>query len=257
MEKFFIVGMWVIFALLSFYIFVYWRNREAVKDKDTIRKTWYLLYVLGALVYLTGNPNSLFTSWQNYLVVLIGFIVVDSLIFLSIYVSKLGGNELQIPGEQIERTENYWISASGKVENMELVLNSYEYMRYTRDEEEYINELDNFLNEFGEKESLFIDVLPYHTEKTKDELLESIQRPKSKVERILDTGKTYFSPKDNLMLLPIFVLEKSYIAKVTTEIEDIEIQNIDGNIINILLMTYVLAVEKPYHYEGGVEHEGE
>ncbi|MFD1363313.1 type II toxin-antitoxin system SpoIISA family toxin [Lentibacillus salinarum] len=43
MEKFFIVGMWVIFVLLSCYIFIYWRNREAVKDKDTIRKTWYLL----------------------------------------------------------------------------------------------------------------------------------------------------------------------------------------------------------------------
>ncbi|GAA0435547.1 hypothetical protein GCM10008983_10210 [Lentibacillus halophilus] len=251
MENFFIVGMWIIFFLLTCYIFIYWINREAVKDKDTIRKTWYLLYFFGVLVYLTAHPSSLFASWQNYLVVLIGFIVVDSLIFLSLYVSKLGGNELQVPEEQIERTENYWISASRKVENMEHVLNSYEYLRYTRNEEEYISELDNFLNNYGKKEWLSVDVLPYYTEEHKDELLDSIQRPKSKVARVLDIGQTYFSTKDKLMLLPLFVLGQNYIAKVTTTIEDVEIQDIDGNIINMLLMTHVLAVEESYSDKGG------
>ncbi|WP_100010162.1 type II toxin-antitoxin system SpoIISA family toxin [Lentibacillus sediminis] len=258
MEIILITGMWILFVLLFCYTFIYWRHREAVKaHREKIRKAWYLLYVFGALIYLTANPNSLFTNWHNYLVVLIGFIAVDSLIFLSLYVSKIGGNELKTTEQQIEKTEKYWVSAGRKVENMEHLLNSYEYLSYTRNEEEYINELDNFLNEYGKKESLSIDVLPYHTEEKQDELLEGIKQPKSKVERVLDSRQTYFSAKDNLMLLPIFVLNRSYIAKVTTTTEDVEIQDIDGNIINMLLLTYVLAVENPYDDGGRVELEEE
>ncbi|WP_176448259.1 hypothetical protein [Lentibacillus sp. CBA3610] len=52
-----------------------------------------------------------------------------------------------------------------------------------------------------------------------------------------------------VLLFPL----QSGMARVTTIAENAEIQDIDGNIINMLLMIYILAVKEPGKNEGGVE----
>lgn len=70
--------------------------RSEVKEKmSAIRKTWYLLFVLGAMVYWTYEPTSLFTHWERYLIVAVSFALIDAFIFLSAYVKKLAGSELK------------------------------------------------------------------------------------------------------------------------------------------------------------------
>nr|WP_102345841.1 type II toxin-antitoxin system SpoIISA family toxin [Bacillus sp. Marseille-P3661] len=98
-------------------------------------------------------------------------------------------------------------------------------------------------------ELLRVDVLPYRTEEEKEFVLEGSS--KAKVERLLNLRETYYSSKDNLMLMPLWVLNEDYVAKVTTMREDLEINDVDANVINMLLIVYTLAVEININNEGG------
>nr|WP_180994142.1 type II toxin-antitoxin system SpoIISA family toxin [Bacillus sp. Marseille-P3661] len=138
MEVFIIIGLWFVFALLALYTFLSWKNPDIVKERDTIRKTWYLIFVLGCLIYLSNEPNSLFTDLKNYLIVLVSFISVDSLVFFNLYFSKLGGHELKMTEKQIDATQRYLDLTNNKIGNMQIVLNTYEYPSYTRSKEEYV-----------------------------------------------------------------------------------------------------------------------
>lgn len=61
---------------------------EGQRKMSAIRKTWYLLFVLGAMVYWTYEPTSLFTHWERYLIVAVSFALIDAFIFLSAYVKN-------------------------------------------------------------------------------------------------------------------------------------------------------------------------
>lgn len=96
MVLFFQIMVWCIVAGLGLYVYATWRFEAKVKEKmSAIRKTWYLLFVLGAMVYWTYEPTSLFTHWKRYLIVAVSFALIDAFIFLSAYVKKLAGSELK------------------------------------------------------------------------------------------------------------------------------------------------------------------
>jgi tRNA nucleotidyltransferase/poly(A) polymerase len=154
--------------------------------------------------------------------------------------------------KQVDVTQHYLDLTNKKVHNMEKVLNTYEYPSYTRSKEEYVQELDNFFNMYGELEFIRVDVLPYRSEEEIELVLEDMSKVKSKVKRLLNLRLTYYSSKDSMMLMPIWVLNENYVAKVTTMREDIKINDIDANIINMFLMVYTLAVKVNIDDEGGV-----
>ncbi|RLL48275.1 hypothetical protein D8M04_03100 [Oceanobacillus piezotolerans] len=241
MENFMLAGVWIVFLLLIIYTTLSWFKKDIVSNVDNIRKVWYLILILGCLIYLTNEPISLFTNWKNYLIVLVVFLIVDSLVFLNLYIVKLGGHELKVREKQVDETQGFLNVTNQKVNNMEKVVNSYEYPKYTRSKEEYVQGLENFFNEYAMLELLNIDILPYRTEKEKEIVLENT--PKGKVERVLSINKAYYSSKDNLMLMPLWVMDEDYVAKVSTNSEEVGIYDVDVNIINMLLMVYTLAVD--------------
>ncbi len=130
----------------------------------TIRKVWYLLFVAGCLVYITAHPNSLFTDWKHYLVVFVAFIIVDSMVFLNLYFSKLGGHELQQTEQAVSLTQESLDETKRKMANMSTVLNSYPFPEYNDSEEEYIQDFEDLLNMYAANESLVVDLLPYQTD---------------------------------------------------------------------------------------------
>lgn len=92
----------------------------------------------------------------------------------------------------------------------------------------------------------------YEAEKDQENYLKRINQSKARVKRSLRNYETYFSVNDTKMCIPITVLNEKYVAEVKSIISNSEVERIDGNIINILLVAYVLVVEEPENNEGGV-----
>ncbi|MED4407108.1 type II toxin-antitoxin system SpoIISA family toxin, partial [Heyndrickxia coagulans] len=64
---FFKTFVWLCFAGLVIYTYLYGKNEEKMDAKVfLIRKIWYLVYLFGALVYWTIHPASIFTDFKNY-----------------------------------------------------------------------------------------------------------------------------------------------------------------------------------------------
>lgn len=89
MLLFFQIMVWTMAAALILYVYASWRYEAKVKEKMfAIRKTWYLLFVLGSMVYWTYDPESLFAAWRQYLIVAVCFALIDAFIFLSAYIKS-------------------------------------------------------------------------------------------------------------------------------------------------------------------------
>lgn len=70
MLLFFQLTVWLLLGALAVYVFAVWRFEQKVKEKMfAIRKTWYWIYVAGAVVYWTNDPASIFTDWMHYLII--------------------------------------------------------------------------------------------------------------------------------------------------------------------------------------------
>ncbi|MFB9974378.1 MULTISPECIES: type II toxin-antitoxin system SpoIISA family toxin [Allobacillus] len=154
--------------------------------------------------------------------------------------------------EQIEQAEKYLDSTSRKIESMKNLLNTFEFTRYTISREQYFSELERFLDEYGNEEGLNVQIFSYEAEKDQENYLKRINQSKARVKRSLRNYETYFSVNDTKMCIPITVLNEKYVAEVKSIISNSEVERIDGNIINILLVAYVLVVEEPENNEGGV-----
>lgn len=202
---------------------------------------------MGCLIYISKHPNSLFTSWINFLIIFVAFIIVDSMVFLNLYFSKLGGHELQQTEQAVSLTQESLDETKRKMANMSTVLNSYAFPEYNESEEEYIQDFEDLLNTYAFKESLTIDLLPYQTEEERDLVLEDTQ--KKKVKRVLNLRRTFYNPKDSLMLHPLEIIGKDYVAKVTTQAEN-KVTEVDAQVINIFLVVYSLTV-KDISNQGG------
>lgn len=244
MLTFFRIIIWVIFLLLCVYVYLS-STKNDFDDKYTysIRKFWYLIYILGSLVMLTNNPETLFTHWERYLIALVVFIVIDSLLFLNLYVSKLGGQELQKTKKQIGVTQEKYDEAIQKSNNIPKTLHSFDFPMYNSNEEEYIYHLERLLKVYGDSENLIIDLIPYRNSNEQEELLEVMGKLKDKVKRILKYEKAFISSKDNLALYQFNILEESYIVQVQTEKDEDIIMEIDGNAITTMVIAYTLTVD--------------
>lgn len=244
MESFVIAGIWIIFIFLCIYTFLSWKNEEFDKHTSTIRKLWYLIFVLGCLIFLTKEPTTIFTDWNNYLVVLVAFIVIDSLLFLNLYVSKLGGQELNSAKFQVGITQEQLDAAITKTNHVPNILISFEFPMYNVDKVDYIYQLEQLLKRYGFQENLVIDIIPYGTPEEQEYLLENMGNLRNKVKRFLSQQNSLTSSKDNVALYPFTILDYPYVVQVQTIGENDRVTEIDGNAITTLVIAYNLAVNE-------------
>lgn len=120
-------------------------------------------------------------------------------------------------------------------------MNSYGFSEYNEDKDRYIQELEDLLNRYAAKEFLEIDLLPYTTESDKEIALENTLR--TKAARVLRLYRTFYGTKDSFMLHPLTIMDEDWVAKVTAN-EETKVTDVDAQIINILNLTYTLAVKE-------------
>lgn len=102
----FIVGIWIVFALLCLYVYFSGKEGRLEDYTGVVGKYWYLILILGFLVFITKNDiGTLFTHWKAYLIVLVVFIIIDSLLFLELHFTKIGGQALKSAKVQVGVTE--------------------------------------------------------------------------------------------------------------------------------------------------------
>ncbi|GGH87941.1 stage II sporulation protein SA [Pullulanibacillus pueri] len=249
METFFIIAMWLVFILLALYILFSWIRPNWIKNHNsTLRKTWYLLFILGCLIYISAEPQSVFSHWEEFLTIFIAFIIVDSMVFLNLYFSKIGGQQLDRTEQAVSLTQESLDETKRKMEMMSNVLNSFAFPEYNESEEEYVQDFEDFLNQYAAEESLVIDLLPYTTDEEQSQALEGT--PEKKVQRLLQLRRTFYDSKDKLMLHPVRLYEKEYVARVTG-LDQIKVTDVDAQVINIFLVVYSLIVKSKDNEGGG------
>lgn len=243
-----IIVLWILFILLTMYTVLTHRKSKFVKDKESIRRVWYLIFILGSIIFLSVEPTILFTNWQNFLIVLIGFIVIDYFLFLNLYFSKIGGHELNTAEIQVDETQDIVDMRKRKLDNMEETLNNYAFLSYTINRNEYIEEVEKLFNTYAKKEALFIRIFSLHN----TEWLHIV--PKSIVADVKDSiehNKSFFNIKQKIAFIPLLILNEYHVVSIRTASTSAEISNMDVQVINILLMVYVLTVGENIDNEGG------
>ncbi len=244
METFALIGMWLVFALLLIYTVIAWLNRGLENYTSAIRKTWYVIFIFGSLVFISDNPSLLFTNWNNYLIVLFIFVIVDSLVFLNLYVSTLGGHQLESVKVQVGVTQEELEENNRKTGHIPDILTAFDFPINTLDKDEYIFHLGEILNKYAQRENLVIDLLPYETKEEKESILEGLGRNKKRAERFLSQQNSILLEKDHLGLYPYHILKRFYVVQVQTANEGNKISKIDGLVINTLIITFSLAVSE-------------
>jgi len=238
------IAILVVFLLLGIYTIFAWVKPElTIKYNRAIRKTWYLLLIYGCSIYIAYDPDSLFSDWKSYIIVFVVFVVIDSMLFLTLYFSKFGNHELQ-PEETSIQTQTTLNETRKKIKSLSSVLNEHGFPGYNENEEELIQGLKELLNKYAEQESLVVELFPFETE-SEIEIILGTQPKKSKKKKILKKiteNRTYYDSKDKLMIHPLTILNKRYVAKVTARNFN-NVSDIDAHIINILYLVYYLAVD--------------
>ncbi len=153
MLLFFQIMVWTMAAALILYVYASWRYEAKVKEKMfAIRKTWYLLFVVGAMVYWTYDPESLFAAWRQYLIVAVCFALIDAFIFLSAYIKKLAGNELETDTREILEENNEMLhSYLEKLKTYQYLLKNEPIHVYYGSTEAYAEGISRLLAAYGEK----------------------------------------------------------------------------------------------------------
>jgi len=246
--------MWFLFTLLSVYVYASAKSIKLNNYISTIRKTWYLVFLLGCSFFLTNDLGSLVNHWKEYLIVLVVFIVIDSLLFLELHVSKFGGQELKSSKIQIGQTQKQLDDFTKKSRHIPEILTSFDFPVYTRTKVGYIKKLNDLISEYGIRENLLVRLYPYQNPKEKEYLLEILGKLKEKARRHLEQLVIFFSPKDNIALLPIVILDYQYVVYIETYEEKEKILEIDGEAIMTLIIAYNLTVKTTNNDEGGEEH---
>lgn len=245
MDTALIVGIWIVFALLC--LFVYFSGKEGRLEDYTgvVRKYWYLILILGFLVFITKNDiGTLFTHWKEYLIVLVVFIIIDSLLFLELHFTKIGGQELKSAKVQVGVTQVELESVERKVGLIPIVLTKFEFLLYTLDRELYVSQLEDFLNNYASEEGLIIDLLPYETEDEKGRVLDNLGRSQDRAKRFLMQNRSISLEKEALVLYPFRLYDHDYVVQIQTKNADSKVTDVDGTVITTLIMTYDLTVVK-------------
>lgn len=205
-----------------------------------------MIFIFGSLVFISDNPSLLFTNWNNYLIVLFIFVIIDSLVFLNLYVSTLGGHQLESVKVQVGVTQEELEENNRKTGHIPDILTSFNFPINTLDTDEYIFQLGEILNKYAQRENLVIDLLPYETEEEKESIFEGLGRNKKRAERFLSQQHSILLEKDHLGLYPYHILKRFYVVQVQTVNEGNKISKIDGLVINTLIITFSLTVNA-YH----------
>ncbi|WP_269053316.1 type II toxin-antitoxin system SpoIISA family toxin [Sporosarcina sp. G11-34] len=239
------IGVWIIFALLCLYVYHSRTGRNSEDSKSLIRRSWYLIYLFGFLVFITKNDiDTLFTHWKEYVIVLVVFIIIDALLFLELHFSKLGGQELKSARVQVGVTQKELDSVERKFGLIPVVLTSFEFVLYNVGRELYISQLEEFLNGYAKEEGLAVDLLPYNTEDEQERVLSDLGKSKDKAMRFLKQNRSIELEKQTLVLFPFKIFDYDYVVQIQTEYDDDKVTEVDGSVITTLIMTYDLAVIK-------------
>lgn len=246
------IGVWVIFSLLVVYVYLSGKKGKLDDYTGILRKCWYMIFIFGSLVFLSVTGfERLFTNWENFLVVLIGFIIFDSLLFLELHFSKLGGQELKSARVQVGMTQEGLDATQRKMEHLPIILTTFEFTLYNLDEDTYIDQLEDFLNRYGDRENLVINLFPYNNEKEQELVLHNlIKKARGKANRFLSRGDSVSLLDDSLALYPFKLLDYVYVVQAETIGDNQIITKTDGTAISTLIVTYNLTVDENI-IEGG------
>lgn len=239
MSQLIIWGLWLLFALLVFYVVSIHKNTKiAERFTEIIRTIWYLAFILGTLIFITDDFKTLFEDWENYLIALVAFVIIDALLFLRLYINKIGNYELTSTKKQVGKTQEELDRVSRKVSKLQETLIWFDYSGYNIDDDSYILGLINLLHSYGKKEELDISLIPYNTDKEKERVLNSVGHAKLKLKTHLKKEQSYMAPNDELAFYPFAFVDQQFVVRVEALIPKEVITEVDGSIINTLVIVY-------------------
>ncbi|ASS61421.1 Stage II sporulation protein SA [Bacillus velezensis] len=196
MLLFFQIMVWTMAAALILYVYASWRYEAKVKEKMfAIRKTWYLLFVVGAMVYWTYDPESLFAAWRQY----------------------LAGNELETDTREILEENNEMLhSYLEKLKTYQYLLKNEPIHVYYGSTEAYAEGISRLLAAYGEKMNVTASLCDYSAQSDKDRLTEHMPDA-ADVQSRLNRKDVYYDQKGRLVLIPFTVQNRHYVIKLTSE----------------------------------------
>lgn len=238
---FFRTFVWLIFICLVVYVWLSWKYEKKVEDKrDVIRKTWYSIFLFGALIYWSFYPNSIFTGWKNYLIVAVIFALVDAFVFLGMYVLKIGNHELATATKQVEITDAMVVEYQEQVKTLTEILKEGLPGSYNN-KEEYISSLKVVLEKYANREEMELEILPFVTDAEKEEVFNGLKHlNKALVKSKMERDETFY--KEKLAFHPITLLFEPYVIKLSSK--KVEISEINISIIGLLILTFDLAIKE-------------
>ncbi|WP_442637845.1 type II toxin-antitoxin system SpoIISA family toxin [Rossellomorea marisflavi] len=231
--------VWICLMGLVFYTYTYSKNEEKINENIfTIRKIWYLIYLVGAAVYWTYNPFSIFDDWLNYLIVLTIFMGIDAIVFLNLYITKAGSYEVGVLSKTISKNDDYIENNMSLVSNMIHFLNVEGIEVYSGSKEAYIRGLNKVLYSFASREDMKAEIVPFMSMRDKKKSLEGFVNETSSIAK-LERNETIYSQDEKTALHPTRIMEEYYVLRVTANRKVIET---DCHIISLLVYVYDYAM---------------
>ena len=159
MLLFFKIFVWSIFAALVSYVILSWRYQEQIRSKiEVIRKTWYLLFVLGAIIYWSMYLTIFLLIGIINLIIALVFVLIDMFVFLSMYFTKIGDNELSFASRRLKSDELITDNRE-KLKNMFQLLKKEGIPKYYQTDSEYLAYLGILLQAYVEKDGMNVQIL--------------------------------------------------------------------------------------------------
>lgn len=247
----FIVFVWLLFIGLVVYITWNWIEGVGNNTMIHIRKTWFGIYILGALIYWSTDPVSIFRDWNNYLIVAIIFFAVDAFIFLGLYLKKAGDYELETLPKDLTKLSDKLTDYRQKVTTIHEILLGEAIIGYYTSEESYFNDLKKAIQLYANSEKLTLEFLYYSSLEDRELVEERYSKYNFlEIDTHLHAKETYYSKDSKLVLFPVEFQEKLLII----EIRSVKAVNeVDVLLIDVLLNMYVLGTE----LDGGDEQNEE
>ncbi|MBR8645163.1 type II toxin-antitoxin system SpoIISA family toxin [[Brevibacterium] frigoritolerans] len=134
-----------------------------------------MIFILGALIYWNFYPMSIFNEWENFLIMAIVFILIDMFVFLSMYISKIGDNELSYAKKAVAESDKLLTDNREKVKNMFHLLKKEGIPEYYQTNKEYLAYLSILLQAYAAKEGMNVKILPFKTEQDKLSVINGVR----------------------------------------------------------------------------------
>ncbi|WP_078427897.1 type II toxin-antitoxin system SpoIISA family toxin [Alkalihalobacterium alkalinitrilicum] len=209
--------VWLCLCALIFYVMCSWVWEKRVKEKmNAIRKTWYLIFVIGVFIGWMIDPLSLFNEWKKYLIVAALFILIDAFIFLNSYIKRVGNSELVTETrELLEENDGLMKNHQNKLKTFAHLLKNDTINVYDGGKEAYIIGVEELISQFAEQINVFAQVCKYSTENEKEHLLEHLDE-KVNARNKLQRHEIFYSDNEKLALIPLELYEESYVLKLSS-----------------------------------------